>query len=74
MFAFVKFLVRYLFADRPRHRHRKRPDIPSAQVLPLALVTEELQFTLFLIIEAIAVAHLNTQTSTYSMIVRLHQL
>lgn len=55
----------YLFADGSRHRHGKRPDISPAQVLPLALVAEELQLSLFLVVQAVAVAHLKTKTSAH---------
>lgn len=56
----------YLFADGSRHRHGKRPDISPAQVLPLALVAEELQLSLFLVVQAVAVAHLKTNTRSGS--------
>lgn len=52
-----------LFADGSRHRHGKRSDISPAQVLPFALVTEELQFSFFLVIQAVAVAYLKPKTS-----------
>lgn len=55
----------YLFADRSRHRHGKRPDISPPQVLPFALVTEELQLSFFLVIQAVAVAHLKPKTSAH---------
>lgn len=57
-------LVSYLCADCPSHRHGEWPDIASAQVLPFPLVTEELQFSLLFIIQTVAVAYLDTQTST----------
>lgn len=54
----------YLFTDRSRHRHRKWTDISAAQVLPFALVTEELQFAFFLVIQAVAVTYLEPKMTT----------
>lgn len=60
----LEFLVTYLFADCTRHRHWEWPDIAAAQVLPFALVTEKLEFSLLLIIQTVAVAYLQTHTQT----------
>ena len=60
--CFFSLVCIYLFADRSRHRHGKRPDISPAQVLPFALVTEKLQLSLFLVIQAVAVAHLKPKS------------
>lgn len=54
----------YLFTDRSRHRHGEGADIPAAQVLPFALVTEELQLALFLVVQAVAVTHLEPKMAT----------
>lgn len=62
--CFSEFFVSYLFADCTRHRHREWPDIAAAQVLPFALVTEELEFSLLLVIQTVAVAYLKTHTET----------
>lgn len=58
--------VTHLFTDRSRHRHGKRTDISAAQVLPFPLVTEELQFSFFLVVQAVAVAHLKPKTSKHA--------
>lgn len=63
MFFYVSFS--YLFADRPRHRHGERPDVAAAQVLPFPLVTEELQFSLLLVIQTVTVAYLETHKRTH---------
>lgn len=65
--------VGYLFADGPRHGHGERPDVASAQVLPLALVAEELELPLLLVIQTVAVAHLarHTHTSTVNLSVSI---
>lgn len=55
----------YLFTDRSRHRHGKGTDISAAQVLPFALVTEELQFTFLLVIQAVAVTDLEPKMATH---------
>lgn len=60
----LEFYCTYLFADCTRHRHWEWPHIAAAQVLPFALVTEELEFSLLLIIQAVAVAYLQTHTRT----------
>lgn len=54
----------YLFTDRSRHRHGKGSDISAAQVLPFALVTEELQFPFFFVIQAVAVTYLEPKMAT----------
>lgn len=54
----------YLLADGSSHGHRERPHIASAQVLTLALVAEELELPLLLVIQAVAVAHLRTDRQT----------
>ena len=71
---FVAFVGSYLFADCPRHCHREGPDVATAQALPFALVTEELQFSLLLLVQTVAVAYLNTDTSVYSTFVKLDLL
>lgn len=69
--CFLEFLASYLFADCTRHCHRERPDIAAAQVLPFALVTEELEFSLLLVIKAVAVAYLKTHTETPTYICKV---
>lgn len=54
----------YLFTDRSRHRHGKGSDISAAQVLPFALITEELEFPFFFVIQAVAVTYLEPKMAT----------
>lgn len=55
-------LVVYLFTYRPRHCHWEWPNVAASQVLPFPLVTEEFQFSLLLLVQAVAVAYLDTHT------------
>lgn len=58
----------YLFADCTRHSHWEWPDIAAAQVLPFALVTEKLEFSLLLIIQTVAVAYLQTHRQQHPFV------
>lgn len=51
-------LQAHLFANGSRHGDWEGPDIPSAQVLALPLVAEELQLPLLLLIQGVAVSDL----------------
>lgn len=61
-------LVPYLFTDGPRHGDGERPHVAAAQVLALALVAEELQLSLLLVVQAVAVAHLHQKEVVLSII------
>lgn len=69
--------VAYLLTNSPSHGHGERTHVATAQVLTFPLVTEELQFALFLIVQTVTVTYLNKQRkardvkATTSMIIIL---
>lgn len=66
----------HLFTNGSRHGDREGPDIPSAQVLALPLVAEELQLPLLLLVQGVAVSDLKghrggTEESLFALPLRI---
>lgn len=51
----------HLFTYGSSHGDWKRPDVTPAQVLPLPLVTKELQLPLLLVIQSATISHLEQE-------------
>ena len=60
----------YLVADRPVDSDRERTDVASAQVVFLPLVAEELELSFLLLVQPVAITHLNNTTSTSGIIIK----